>query len=141
MVIPFLAIKGALSKAASAIGLRGFIAIGAAIALALCWWGWSRAADQRDEARASLKLANAEITLLKTDATLKETAAIERQNDTAAVAAAQEELLHAIAQVPDSTPDAVRVQLGCERLRRTGRIDADLPAACRSDGGSQASPD
>jgi len=117
---------------------------GAAIALALvatlCWWGWSRAADQRDELAKELKLANAEITLLKTDAVLKETAAIERQNDTAAVAAAQEELIHAIAQVPDSTPDAVRVQLGCQRLRRTGRIDADLPAACRSGGGGEASP-
>jgi len=39
---------------ASKIGLRGFLAIGTAIALGICWWGWSRAADQRDEARETI---------------------------------------------------------------------------------------
>lgn len=53
-MIPAIAIKAALSKAASAIGLKGFLAIGAAIALGICWWGWSRAADQRDEARETI---------------------------------------------------------------------------------------
>jgi len=43
-----------LATIASKIGLRGFLAIGAAIALGICWWGWSRAADQRDEARETI---------------------------------------------------------------------------------------
>jgi len=43
-----------IATLASKIGIRGFIAIGAAIALGICWWGWSRAADQRDEARETI---------------------------------------------------------------------------------------
>lgn len=43
-----------LTSLATKIGLRRFLAIGAAIALGICWWGWSRAADQRDRARETI---------------------------------------------------------------------------------------
>jgi hypothetical protein len=123
-------------RIAAAIGVRGFIAIALAIALAVCWWGWSSAAEKRDELAATVKLQDAEITLLRVDAGLKETAAEERQADTAAIAAAEKDLVDEIQSIPDTQPDAVRVALGCARLRRAGGVDADLPAVCRPGTGS-----
>jgi len=130
----------AAGKIAAAIGIKGFVAIGMALALAVCWWGWTRAAGARDEARTALTLAEAEIALLGTQAALVETAAEERQADTAAVEQAEEDLIDAIAKVPDTQPDAVRVRLGCERLRRAGRLDAALTAEGGPCSGIEAGP-
>lgn len=130
----------AAGKIVSAIGIKGGIIIALALALGIALWWSQRVAEQRDEARAALALAEAEMKLLRTDAGLKEIAAEERQADTAAVAQVEKELIDAIQEVPDEQPDAVRVRLGCERLRRAGRLDADLPAVCGLGGGSQASP-
>lgn len=46
----------------------------------------------------------------------------------------EQELTNAISQVPDTKPDAVRVALGCQRLRAQGAVEADLPADCRPEG-------
>jgi hypothetical protein len=85
------------------------------------------AAQRAKDAQASLEAerrANA----------LREAAAAQRQTDTLAVAKSERELIDAIKQVPDEKPDPVRVRLGCERLRRAGRINSDLPAVCRPAG-------
>ena len=128
-----------LSAIASAIGLKGFAAIGMALAFAAMFWLNKHHTEQLRDAQANLALADAQITLLKTDAALKETASKERQDDNAAIDAAEKELVNAISQVPDSQPDAVRVRLGCERLRAANpdRLDADLPAVCRPSGGTE----
>ena len=122
--------------------LAGKILSGVAVALlglAIVFWiGWSRAANARDEARENLRTAEAQLTLLRVDFGLRETASVERQNDTAEVANMEKELVDAIKTVPDSAPDLVRVRLGCERLRKAGYLDADLPASCGPVGGTQA---
>ena len=43
-------------------------------------------------------------------------------------AAAEKELHNAIAQTPDTNPDAVRIGLGCQRLWRQGTDISSLPA-------------
>jgi hypothetical protein len=113
----------------------------AAAALIALVWSWHARGEKIVDLTASLKLADAEIALLHTDAALKEVAAVERQADTAAIAASEKELVNAIAEVPDTAPDHVRVRLGCERLRqRAGGLDADLPAVCRPGGGAETGP-
>lgn len=67
-------------------------------------------------------------------------AANQRITDTIAVNRQEEALRDAIASTPDTAPDAVRIRLGCERLRRSGTSPSALPAVCRSAGGAQAGP-
>lgn len=115
--------------------------LGIALLSALVWWLWGRGEglkDERDQARAELSQAKAELSLLRTDAELKEIAADERSADEKAVAHTQKELIDAIQAIPDTRPDAVRVAVGCERLRQAGYIDAHLPAACRFGSGVEA---
>lgn len=124
-----------------AMKIAGGIILALLIAAIWLWIGWDGAADARDQARLELAQAEAEIALLRKDAALKEQAAEERQADTAEVAQAEKEMVDAIKDVPDEGPDAVRVALGCERLRRAGRVGAGLPAICRSGGGAEAGSD
>lgn len=66
-------------------------------------------------------------------------AANQRLTDTIAVNHQEQELRNAIASTSDTTPDAVRIALGCERLRRAnGSHQAALPAVCRPGRGVQA---
>lgn len=116
-----------------------FIAV--ALAVTLVWALWSRGngyKDQRDEARVELTAAQAELSLLRTDAALKEVAAGERSADEKLIEQAEKELIDAIKEVPDEAPDAVRVHLGCQRLRAAGHIDTDLPSVCRLGSGAEA---
>lgn len=115
--------------------------IAIALAIALVWSLWARGEGfkgERDEARSELSQANAELALLRTDAELKEIAASERSADEKAVAQTEKELIDVIQSIPDTRPDAVRVAVGCERLRQAGYIDAHLPAACRFGSGGEA---
>lgn len=81
-------------------------------------------------ARADAARAVANVEALKTDGSAKELAAVERLNDTAAIAAKREELTNAVADLPDSIPTVRRVALGCVRLRQQGTDPATIPA-CR----------
>lgn len=63
-----------------------------------------------------------------------------RLTDAIAVNRQEQELRDAIASTPDSAPDAVRIALGCARLRANGRDTASLPTVCRTGGGTEASP-
>ena len=74
--------------------------------------------------------AEANVQAMKTNQVATEKAAEERVRDATTVAANEKELIDAIQQTPDAAPDAVRVRLGCERLRKQGADRADLPAAC-----------
>lgn len=93
----------------------------------------------RDKAEAEAALAN--VTALQRARTADEAAATERVADALSNAKHESELTDAIADTPDTAPDPIRVQLGCERLRASGRAEADLPTPCRSasGGGTQAS--
>ena len=88
---------------------------------------------------AAIARANAET--LKQTNRANEAAAKQRLTDMIAVNRQEQELINAIAATPDSAPDAVRIRLGCERLRRAdGARSAPLPAACGPGGGAQAGP-
>lgn len=117
------------------------LALGAFLALGVVMWRADAISAQRDALRTELAHADAKIVLLEADAALKDTAGVERVQDSAEVARIEEELIDAIQSVPDEKPDAVRVHLGCERLRRReGYLDTDLPAVCRPDGGAETGP-
>jgi hypothetical protein len=81
-------------------------------------------------ARMEAARAVANVEALRTDGSAKELAAVERANDNAAVAAKREDLLDAVADLPDSTPTVRRVVLACARLRSQGTDTTTIPA-CR----------
>jgi predicted lipid-binding transport protein (Tim44 family) len=79
---------------------------------------------QREDARQAV--AEAAAIASDTKADTKATAA---QVEAAQVLAEKEgKLIDAVAEVPDTVPDAAAVRLGCERLRQAGISTADLPA-------------
>jgi hypothetical protein len=57
----------------------------------------------------------------------RETAAVERLNDTTTIRDRQEERDHAAQALPDSVPDDRELRRRCRQLRDDGRV----PAACR----------
>lgn len=58
-------------------------------------------------------------------------ASAQRLTDTIAVNHQEQELRNAIQSTPDSAPDATRIALGCERLRRANSgHPAAIPAIC-----------
>lgn len=83
-------------------------------------------------------LAKANADYLQQKARADEAAATQRLTDTIAVNRQEQELRNAIASTPDTAPDAVRIALGCQRLRAAGTSAASLPAVCRSSSGAQA---
>jgi hypothetical protein len=83
-----------------------------------------------ERARSDAARAEANVQAMKTNQVATEKAAEQRVKDATTVAAQEEELIDAIQTVPDTAPDAVRVRLGCERLRKQGTNTADIPA-CR----------
>lgn len=86
------------------------------------------AAHQKDRAAAANAIAVQGA--MNTDATSKEVAAGERLADEKAVTDLTEKLTDAVAAIPDATPDAVAVGLGCQRLRNAGTDVSGLPV-CR----------
>jgi hypothetical protein len=113
----------------------GFV-LGALIAFPLGQCSGDARATKRHEAAN----AAAQVQALTEDARAKETAAAERMNDAADVAAMKERLSDAVATLPDDVPSPRRVALGCQRLREAGTGDADLPSVCRPAGQAQARP-
>lgn len=101
------------------------------VGLGITYIALQRADRRADEAERALATAEAEITLLKHDSALRDTAANERQADTTAAREAREELIDAISEIPDERPGPVRVAFGCQRLRNAGYAESDLPAECR----------
>lgn len=103
----------------------------AALGLACLTLGYCQgkeAAERKFEAARVL----ANVTTLKVDGASKEVAANERRVDDNLVNAHKEELLDAIADIPATVPDPVRVALGCKRLRDAGTSESVIPAECGS---------
>lgn len=84
--------------------------------------------DGRAQMQAAIERAN--VQALEQKARADELAANQRLTDTIAVNRQEQELRNAIYATPDSAPDAVRIRLGCERLRRAGQDPTRIPA-CR----------
>lgn len=82
------------------------------------------------KARADAERSLANTKALKVDAVAKDNAAASRVKDALTVKENEDALVDAISEVPDEKPDAVRVRLGCERLRAQGEAISRLPA-CR----------
>jgi hypothetical protein len=100
--------------------------LGAALSAPLSYCEGKKAA----RAQADAARAEANVEAMKTNAAAAERAAEERAADAVTVTKQEEELIDAIQSTPDSAPDAVRVALGCQRLRAQGADPATLPAAC-----------
>jgi hypothetical protein len=93
----------------------------------------------RKEIQLQVETANRQF--LEQKARADELAARQRVIDQNAVNRQVEVLLNAIRDIPDSTPSAISIRLGCERLlRAAGGNPAAVPAVCRSQGGTQANP-
>ena len=128
--------------------LAPFLVYGALIAALLFGLWWLRHDAYKDGERASdarwhQAIAKANHDFLEQKARADRLAADQRITDTIAVSRREGELRNAIASTPDSAPDAVRISLGCARLRQSGAYSSNpaaLPAACRSSGGAQARP-
>lgn len=103
----------------------GLIVFGLTLPLGYCK-GYDAAQTKHEAARA---LANSKA--LQMDAAAGTQASEERVADALVVEENEEELLDAIAEVPDTAPDAVRVRLGCERLRAQGTDTTAIPSCLR----------
>ena len=116
---------------------KGLAILLAVVAVLAALW-WLRSDAYRDGVRDRDAHWKAEIDAankahLEQKARADQLAADQRLTDTIAVNRQEQELRDAIASTPDTAPDAVRIRLGCERLRRShGAGSAALPAVCRS---------
>lgn len=81
-------------------------------------------AEKRERARDAIAATEA----VKSDTRANDKAASAVAVDALNRANAEKELTDAVAALPDSLPDPVAVQLGCQRLRQAGVSVADLPA-------------
>lgn len=122
-MLNLLAIKNAIVAAKSAI-LTGVAVAAICLPLAYCQ-GLSAG-----KAKAAASAAVATVEVMKVDGNAKEVAAIERRKDDAAIAAKNEELIDAVADLPDAVPTVRRVARGCAQLRNQGTDTSGIPA-CR----------
>lgn len=127
-------LAGLLAEAPAILSRWWKLAAGMILGALLCWpvASCQGRKDGRLEMQAAIERANTQA--LQQKARADELAAERRITDVIAVNRQEQELRNAIADTPDSAPDAVRIRLGCERLRAAGTSAAALPAACRPGG-------
>ena len=113
------------------------LAVSAALILAALTLGYAKGSSAA-RAKADAERAAANVVAITTARNADEVAAVERVDAALTIAKQKEDLTDAIASTPDTAPDAVRVALGCERLRQAGTLDADLPAVCGREGAGGA---
>ena len=83
---------------------------------------------------AARSLAN--VKAMAIDGEAREQASEERVADALRIDRNEEELINAISDTPDTSPDTVRIMLGCKRLRAQGTAAADLPPVCGPESGN-----
>jgi hypothetical protein len=83
---------------------------------------------------AARSLAN--VKALVIDGEARDQAGNERVADALRIDRNEEELINAISETPDTSPDTVRIMLGCKRLRAQGTAAADLPPVCGPESGN-----
>jgi hypothetical protein len=141
-IIGWLAGKGLSERAARvAAWLMAAIAVFAILSLLAGLW---RVFDWWDDRRAvEAAVAKANVKALGTAREADDSAAAQAARDDRIIAMQLEEVKHAIANVESDAPGAVAVAHSCQRLRRHGFAEADLPPACRdrAAAGSQARAD
>jgi len=117
------------------------LAVSALLILAALTLGYAKGSSAA-RAKADAERATANVVATTTARNADEVAAVERVDAALTIAKQKEDLTNAIASTPDTAPDAVRVALGCERLRQAGALDAGVPAICGREGagGAQAAP-
>lgn len=115
------------------------LAAGAALGAFLCFPLATCHGEHIGAQRAALALAQANAKALQQQQRADALAANQRITDTLTVNHQEQELRNVIVSTPDSLPDATRIALGCERLRRAySSHPTSIPAQCRSGGGVQA---
>ena len=90
--------------------------------------------EKAERVRQQALLEKANRQYLEQKARADTLAANQRLTDLIAVQQRERDLRDAIASTPDSAPDAVRIRLGCERLRAAGRDTSGIPACSRPPG-------
>lgn len=125
-MIAALALRLGIPKAGiyAALGVIAFLAVAAVILIA------DRNGYNRAKSKYEAERATANVIAITTARNADEAAAVERVESALVLAEKKTELTNAIAETPDTAPDAVRVRLGCERLRQAGTLDAGVPAIC-----------
>lgn len=106
------------------------LALGIVLGAVLCFPLAQCRGERIGKQEAALALEQANTRYLTQKARADDLAAEQRLTDTIAVNEQERNLRDAIADTPDTAPDAVRIRLGCERLRRAGTDPASIPA-CR----------
>lgn len=110
---------------------RSLAIMGLIIASLLAGLLWLYTDASRDRARLRDQIEAMHRAATADEAYLKDLAEDAREQ-----AKTEKELHNAISQTPDSSPDAVRVRLGCQRLWRQGTDISTIPA-CRGAGGGE----
>lgn len=100
--------------------------IGAAVVLVVLALGVAKCRYDANLIRNDRLQENTKTLERKVDA--DSNASEQRRDDDATIARQEKELHDAVAKVPDSAPDATRIALGCERLRRAGTDTSGIPA-------------
>lgn len=116
------------------LGISKRLLIGGAILLAIiaaivAWNVWLSGHD-KDVIEADRLESNLEA--VKVESRAKEQAAVEKASDDLASRETEKDLKDAVSKADPSKPDAARTALNCQRLRRAGAREADLPVECRS---------
>jgi hypothetical protein len=102
--------------------------------------GFCKGDDYRN-AKWKAKVAVADVREAEGTIVANGVASEERVDDALRIRKNEEDLIDAIADIPDSKPSVVRVAAGCERLRQNGYTDQQLPSVCRHPSGSGTSTD
>ncbi len=111
----------------SIVAAKASIFTGAVVAALCLPTGYCKGYEAaRDKAEAERATAN--VTAITTARTADEAAAVQRVDDVLDIAKQEEELTDAVQSTPDEAPDAVRVALGCARLREAGTSTIHIPA-------------
>lgn len=107
--------------------------LGLIIGAALCWplAHCEGRKDGRAETRAAFQKAAFDAALR--NAAAHQAGADRQRDDQRAIDEREKGLRDAIRDLPDESPDAIRVRLNCERMRRADP-GAQLPTPCRSGG-------
>lgn len=105
-------------------------AVGAAVIFPLAFALGDCSGVARERDRAGDTAAKAAAQALRRDAAAKEQAALERQADTADIAARRQERQDALKHLPDAEPSPRRRALACQRLRDQGADTTAVPG-CR----------
>jgi len=100
------------------------------MAVGVCWYGWTLAANKRDSLGKDLKASQAQVAVLQLDLKLKEEAALQAAKDAGKLADQSKELNDA-RSAPGDDADTRRLRSLCVKLRQQSAARFNATPACR----------